>query len=573
MSMLTKVAVLFAATLFITACGGGKNSAINTPTPPITPSTPSTLKSKDASRFLTQSTFGATTKSINELVALGSYEKWVDQQVAEPISINHKTATKQLWDKACSSNDDISAEFRTNVWWDAAINNPDQLRQRIAFALSEIFVISSIGPLAHNNLAVADYYDVLNKHAFGNYRELLEEVTLHPAMGYYLSMLRNEKENTAKNIRPDENYAREVLQLFSIGVHQLNIDGSLKKENGKPIDNYDQSIIEGFAKVFTGWNFANLNRWDAYIGNGDGTQPMKAWAEYHDTLNSKKLLNGKIIAAGGTAEQDLKIALDNIFNHPNVAPFMSKQLIQRLITSNPSPEYIQRVAQVFNDNGSGIRGDFKAVVKATLLDDEARNDPSNIANFGKLREPLLRISHLRRAFKAIPVIKEGTRYGGNKCGKGKYTLYQTPFSNAIENFGQDVLQSPSVFNFFLPDYSPPGVVQNAKLVAPEFQINTENAMVSLENSIGFEIDRSGEKNINWTTLNLENEIALAAKPEKLLEHLNLLLLNGDMSVELKQLLLKHLNNDVFPNNEQGRRNKTKDAIMLIAFSPEYLIQK
>lgn len=576
MSMMIKLTIPFIAMVLLSACGGAGNTDDQNNTPIIIPNPPvepPSLTPEGAARFLTQSTFGPTIEAIDSLVALGTYEKWIDQQFAEPISTNHKIATQDLWTKACASNNDISAEFRTNVWWDAAINNPDQLRQRVAFALSEILVISSTGSLYHNNLGVADYYDVLNKHAFGNYRDLLEEVTLHPAMGIYLSMLRNEKANPAKNIRPDENYAREVLQLFSIGVYQLNLDASVKESDGKPIANYDQTVIEGFAKIFTGWNFANLDRWDGYIGNGDVTQPMQAWSEYHDSQNEKKLLNDKVIAAGGTAEQDLKAALDNIFDHPNVAPFISKQLIQRLVSSNPTPAYIQRVAQVFNDNGSGVKGDLKAVVKAILLDNEARTGHKNIANFGKLREPLLRISHLRRAFNVIPVTKEGSRYGGVLCGNGTYTLYQTPFGDSQEIFGQDVLQSPSVFNFFLPDYSPPGEIQDAKLVAPEFQINTENTMVSLENSIGFEIDRSGQEGITWTTLNFDHEIALANDSEKLLDHLNLILLNGEMSAELRQLLLKHLNNDVFSEDEQGRTDKTKDVIMLIAFSPDYLIQK
>lgn len=526
-----------------------------------------------AARFLTQSTFGPTLAEINHLTSLSSYEDWINQQFAEPISVIHKTALADLWFKSCPSNAEISEEFLSSEWWHSIINGTDQLRQRVAFALSEIFVVSGIGPLDHSALGLADYYDVLTQHAFGNYRDLLKEVTLHPAMGIYLSMLRNEKANPELNIRPDENYAREVLQLFSIGVHELNHDGSVKRTNGDPIPNYTQDVIEGFAKVFTGWNFANLDRWDAYIGNGDLTQSMVAWPEYHDSENDKLLLNNIVLPAGGTAEEDLDAALDNIFNHPNVAPFISKQLIQRLITSNPTPSYIQRIAQVFNNNGSGVKGDLRAVIRSILLDDEARTGHTTIANFGKLREPLLQLSHLRRALNGIPVTLEGPRYGGNDCGRGPYQLYLSPVGSSREVFGQSILLSPSVFNFFLPDYSPPGVVRGAGLVAPEFQINTENTMVGLTNYIGFEIQRSGDEEIRWATLNLSREIALASEPEQLLDHLDLLLLSGSMSAELRQLLFNHLNNDLFTNSESGDADKVKDAIMIIFASPDYLIQK
>ncbi len=544
------------------------------------------INQADAARFLTQSTFGPRLEDINDLVTMGSYEAWINDQFTQPALSTQLTALEAIWLQTCPRNGqgelrnsrselievDITGDIRTSVWWNKVLNGQDQLRQRVAFALSEILVVSSVGPLSNRSFGMTDYYDVLSKHAFGNYRDLLEEVTLHPMMGRYLSMLRNEKANSALNIRPDENYARELLQLFSIGVHELNLDGSVKQSAGIPDESYNQTIIEGFAKVFTGWNFANATSWNIYIDNGDTTRPMTPWAEYHDSVNEKQLLNEVVLPAGQSAEKDLQDALDNVFAHANVAPFISKQLIQRLVTSNPSPDYIRRVAEKFNNNGEGIRGDLKAVVKAILLDDEARTGHLNIPNFGKLREPLLRLSHLRRAFGVQPVAHEGPRWGGESCGRGIYYLYTMPIDSARRWFGQNIMQSPSVFNFFLPSYSPPGAVHNAGLVAPEFQIATENTMVHLANEIGYEIQQSDTVS-DWTIIETNLETALANDSNQLLDHLDLLLLNGAMSTELRQLLLSHLQSGAFPDSEAGRKAQARDAIMLIVTSPDYLIQK
>lgn len=544
------------------------------------------ISQADAARFLTQSTFGPTLESIDGLVARGSYESWIDDQFELPDSGKQLAGLEAMWLQTCPSNGqgglrnsrsevidiDIDGSIRSSIWWNSVLNGPDQLRQRVAFALSEILVVSSVGPLFNRAFGMADYYDVLSQHALGNYRNLLEDVTLHPMMGRYLSMLRNEKANPELNIRPDENYAREVLQLFSIGVHKLNIDGSIRNTAGILDPAYDQRVIEGFAKVFTGWNFANATSWDIYIDDGDTTRPMIPWPDYHDSVSEKRLLNGIFLPAGQSAEKDLQDALDNIFAHGNVGPFISKQLIQRLVTSNPSPTYIQRVAEKFNDNGEGVRGDLKAVVKAILLDDEARIGHLTTPHFGKLREPLLRLSHLRRAFGVQPVAHQGPRWGGDTCGRGVYYLYSMPVDNARRWFGQDIMQSPSVFNFFLPSYSPPGVVHNAGLVAPEFQIATENTLVHLANEIGSEIQNSDTVS-DWTNIKTNRETALANNLNFLLDHLNLLLLNGDMSMSLRQLLLAHLQSDTFPDSETGRKAQARDAIMLIVTSPDYLIQK
>lgn len=538
------------------------------------------LSQQQAARFLTQATFGPTQADIDHLMALGSLDAWLNEQFSEPVTLQ-LPAMRSLAIKMCDL-DAASAQpirggselARAQVWWETAVKGNDQLRQRIALALSEILVVSAKGVLRFSQYGLADYYDVLANNAFGNFRDLLEQVTLHPMMGRYLSMLRNEKANAELNFHPDENYAREIMQLFTIGVHELNIDGTLVLDaRGKPIPTYGQQEIEEFAKVYTGWDFANSSAWrDQYIGNGDTIHPMKAWEAFHDT-SEKHLLNGFVIAAGGTAKQDLDKTLDHLFNHPNVGPFISKQLIQRLVTSNPSPAYVARVASVFNNNGENTRGDLKAVIKAILLDQEARNGYQTMPQtFGKLREPMLRITHLWRAFPAIPVVKQGSFYGGNSCGQGNYDYYKLPFNGGLAQFettlGQTVLRSPTVFNFFLPDFSPVGVVHDQNLVAPEFQIATENTHVNTFNAIIFMI-RGDQR---YTSIDITQELPLADSPEQLVDHLNLILLNNLMSPSLRQILLTHLG-QTFPQGDEGKKAKVKDAIKLIVSSPEYLIQQ
>ncbi len=538
------------------------------------------LSKQQAARFLTQATFGPTQEDIDYLVSLGNFEAWLNEQFSEPATLQ-LPAMQSLAIKMCDLSTTSAPPItggselaRSQVWWETAVNGKDQLRQRVALALSEILVVSARGVLQFSNYGLANYYDVLINNAFGNYRELLEQVTLHPIMGRYLSMLRNEKANSQLNFHPDENYARELMQLFTIGVHELNNDGTLiLDDNGQPIPTYGQKDIEEFAKVYTGWDFANSAAWrDLYIGNGDTTHPMKAWEAFHDS-SEKHLLNGFVIPAGGTAQQDLDQTLDHLFNHPNVGPFISKQLIQRLVTSNPSPAYVARVANVFNNNGANERGDLKAVIKAILLDQEARNGyQTNPQTFGKLREPMLRITHLWRAFPVIPVVKQGSFYGGNTCEQGNYDYYKLPFTGGLDHLeatlGQTVLRSPTVFNFFLPDYSPPGILHDQNLVAPEFQIVTENTHINTLNAINFMIH--GDE--RYTSIDISQQLSLANTSEQLVDHLNLLLLNNRMSSRLRQILLSHLA-QIFPEGEEGQKAKVKDTIKLIVSSPEYLIQQ
>ncbi len=559
------------------------------------------ISQADAARFLNQATFGATLNDINALTS-SNYETWLNQQFNLPAPAFFVDELADKWLNTCRRDGDndtdplytsidqfvdtwVPEELSSAAWWNAILNKEDQLRQRVAFALSEILVVSGRGPLSDSDFGLADYYDLLYTNAFGNYRDLLEKVTLHPIMGRYLSMVQNEKANPAENIRPDENYAREILQLFSIGVHELNLDGTLK--NGQPTPTYDQDVIEGFARIFTGWNFSNTfpndpNQawtWNLGIDGGDTRTPMIPWEIYHDSANEKQLLplNGAptILPGGGTARTDLTAALDNIFSHPNIAPFISKQLIQRLVTSNPTPAYVSRVAQKFNNNGAGVKGDLQAVVKAILLDDEARNGHATVPHFGKLREPLLRLSHLRRVFGTEAITSSGTFWQDEECGQGSYSFYPMPIGSTLSALGQELLESPSVFNFFRPNYSPMGGLRDAALVAPEFQIVTENTMTQLSNEIMKEIVGRDWDSYpdNYITVDTTREIALASNVDTLLNHLDLLLLNGDMSADLRTLVGNHLNNAPFYNNDNKQVYQARDAILLILHSPDYLIQK
>ncbi len=530
----------------------------------------------ESARFLTQATFGPTSASIAHLQSLPSFNAWLDEQFAMPASPSQEAYVRARCpdvedDGACGQ--DTWVPSRHDQWWSNIIEGQDQLRQRVAFALSQIFVVSGKAPaLSNTQFGLASYYDMLVQQAFGNYRTLLEKVTLHPVMGIYLSMVRNQKADPANNIRPDENYAREVLQLFSIGLHELNLDGSLKLDgSGQPIPTYDQNTIKEFARVFTGWNYAGIN-WDDWYGDADRTQPMTAVQQYHDT-GEKHLLGGAILPAGNTAEQDMSAALDNIFNHPNVGPFISKQLIQRLVTSNPTPAYVARVASVFNNNGSGVRGDLKAVVRAILLDQEARSGPAALPNtFGKLREPLLRISHLYRAFHAQK--RDGGEWN-EYPGTWVYRFSGISTYHMEGATGEGMLRSPSVFNFYLPDHSPSGEIRRAGLVAPEFQIVNENTVAAVINAMNNSI--YADPDASWTSpLDLSAEQAMVDSPDTILDHLNLLVFNGQMPAGLRQILRDHLLNTNRwwgDTPEEERRNKTRDLISLSFMSPDYQIQQ
>ena len=434
--------------LGVAGCSSGSGNGGGGPPPP--PPPPPPITKAEAYQFLNQATFGATEAEEQQVIDM-RYEGWIDDQLQKPASLQLPHIQSLPLPQFMGQ---LQAD-RVDIWFRNALHGEDQLRQRVAFALSEIMVVSQLGVLNNQPYSLASYYDMLAQNAFGNYRDLIEDVTLHPAMGVYLSMLGNEKPDQVNNIRPDENYARELMQLFSIGLVELGIDGTVRTNGqGQPIPTYDQSIIEGFAHVYTGWTYAGSPVFrGARATLTNQVIPMQLWQNFHDT-GSKTLLNGFVVPAGQNGSQDLAMALDNIFNHPNIGPFMATRLIERLTTSNPSPQYVERVARVFNDNGQGVRGDLGAVVKAILLDPEARSNPNSDTD-GKIKEPLLRLTQL---FKAYNATSQSGRY---------------PLGFAYIVFGQGPLQASHVFNFFSPFYAPPGEIQNSGLVAPELEIATE----------------------------------------------------------------------------------------------------
>jgi uncharacterized protein (DUF1800 family) len=554
--------LFLAATLLtvVAGCGGGGGGESTPPTPPPIAAPPVTKA--EAFRFLNQATFGATEAEAQRLIGLGdssnAYARWIDEQIAATASLQLPTVLEAYnAPTRPANNPGIVHNDRVEIWLRNAVRSPDQLRQRVAFALSEIMVVSQASSLQGLPLSTTDYYDMLARNAFGDFRRLLEEVTLHPAMGVYLSMLGNQKPDAARNIRPDENYARELMQLFSIGLLELNPDGSSKRDaQNQPIPTYNQAIIEGFANVFTGWKWAwtltgtpNFNAVRANAQNQ--VMPMQAYAEQHST-GSKLLLSNVTLPAGQTPQKDLADALDNIFAHPNIAPFICKQLIQRLVTSNPSAAYIARISARFENDGNGRRGNLGAVVKAILLDQEARNASAN-ATAGKLKEPLLRLTQLWRAYDA-------------RAANGKY-IFQP-----ANVFGQGPQQAPSVFNFFSPFYAPPGEIANQNLVAPEAQIATEFLNTSVTNYLYAQVfnRNSFAAGLTETQIFIDTsaEQALIADSEALVNKIAGKLLGGEISAtlkaEAKALLERRAATDNF---------RVSEALYLIVTSPEYALQR
>ena len=511
----------------------------------------------DAARFLNQATFGASEKSIAEFRTFPSKEAWIDAQMALPVSL---TLPYVLEVGRGSRTTD-----RHEPWWNNALNEPDQLRQRTAFALSQLFVISDIDrALSTQQFGVSDYYDMLSQNAFSNYRTLLEKVALHPAMGVYLSMVRNEKANPERNIRPDENFAREVLQLFSIGLYELDNGGQIINPSN-PTPTYTQKTIEEFARVFTGWEYPNTRYWgDTNLGfGGHFSGRMVPFEEYHDT-GTKTLLNGAVVPAGLSTEQDMQAALDNIFQHRNVGPFISKQLIQRLVTSNPSPGYVSRVASVFNDNGTGERGNLGSVVKAILLDDEAQRGIAANPEFGKIREPNIKWAHYWRALEAYP-------------GPESNGIYRTA-DFSLEGFelmgGQAVMKSKSVFNFFSPDTT---LTPGSPLLAPEMQNMTEAFIAATHINYHHHVYRFHNRadltddNPLVTLTNFEALADLSANPDNLLDWYNLMFFAGTMPDNMRATLREYML--TLPNTDAGRFARVQDTLFMVVVSPALHVQR
>jgi uncharacterized protein (DUF1800 family) len=584
------------ATFALTACGGGGSS--NQTPPPSPPSNPSpNLKPTraEAARFLTQATFGPTESDIDAVVAQG-YEAWLDAQLAKAPSVVHQAQ----WDKRNvalgggpipipGSNRGADARHLPYSFWKQALSGSDQVRARVAYAWSQIFVISAIdSETGFYARGIANYLDMLNNKGLGKYRDLLEGVSLHPSMGMYLTSARNRKENTATGRVPDENYAREVLQLFSIGLVELNPDGTHKLTAGVPKDSYTPEDVTNLARVFTGWSWACpasddrcFNSATDNDGNTDTdrlVKPMRAYPQFHSS-SEKKFVSRTIPDQGDNADptRSLKLALDTLASHPNVGPFIAKQLIQRMVTSNPSPAYVGRAASAFTSSG----GDLKALVKAVLLDPEARS--TSVAaggSFGKLREPLLRATAFFRAF-------------GATSDSGDYIIGTT--DDPGTSLGQTVMRSPSVFNFYRPGFKPnSGKLGEAGLLAPEMQITHETTVAGYANTMRLWVDggagsaghdgkstKGPDVKPAYLTDANNNLIKLADQPAALVETVNQRLLYGTMPPEMKTQIVSAISKIIIPaangTNQTviatARKNRLKSAIYLTLLSPEFVVQK
>lgn len=566
-----------------------------------------------AARFLSQATFGNTYAEIQK-VANQSIEKWLDEQLAMSNSFRIETYVKNLHQSIVDSlniKNNVNTNTLTNVgvsnwhfdaaWFQGCMIAPDQLRWRVSFALSEILVTSRVSAFDGNPYALASYYDVLMDNSFGNYRSLLDKITYHPAMGFYLTFLNNHATDLGKQTYPDENYAREIMQLFSIGLYQLNLDGTEKKDNnGQLIPTYNNDDIANLAKVFTGlswgdgtylginakdiWSYTKRMKFYGIDSSDAKKNPWKTSPRIVDghERGTKTFLGSSVDpSASRTAmqgEADIQDALNIIFNHPNVGPFVSRRLIQRLISSNPSPAFIQRIATVFNNNGSGVRGDLKSVIRAILLDPEARNCcGDNTDTFGKLREPFVRYMNLIKGLNL-------TATGG---------IFRNAMARVYDQTAQRPLSSPSVFNFYSPDYIPNGPLKDAGKVGPEFQLLSSQTLTGYFNALNDwlvnddPIDYYGLFTGETYKPNQDPKFNTVAdyvltrndKLPQLLDKYNLILANGRLSTESLNTISQAIKGMPYSEDANGIPNtneayrRVRLAIFLIMTSPEYLINK
>jgi Protein of unknown function (DUF1800) len=502
----------------------------------------------DAVRFLEQSTFGPTTPLIAQVRNVG-FDAFLEEQFNTPASsyptlpLFPTTPPTDCPTGSICRRDNYSMYLLQNRFFTNALYGPDQLRQRVAFALHQIIVVSGVDITQPSWMA--PYLQTLDRNAFGNFRQLLYEITLNPAMGNYLDMANNTRTN------PNENYAREILQLFSIGTVRLNQDGTLQlDELGQPIPTYDQNTVNNFARVFTGWRLAP----PPVAGTPNYIDPMQPNQTQHDTA-AKTLLRGVTLPAGQTAVQDLNDALDNIFTDPNVAPFISKQLIQHLVTSNPSPAYVQRISSVFNDNGAGVRGDLRAVVRAILLDSEARGDLKTDPRYGHLKHPAQLIANLLRAFTARSADGTTTSDG-----------YLNP--QAV-NMGMDLFRPPSVFSYFSPAFVVP---RTQGVRGPEFGIlstSTTLRRANFVNTLVFSSIPVGTNSPNGTSLDFSAIQPLAGNPAQLVDALNTLMMHGSMSPDMRSSIISAVST-VSSTNPLKR---ARTAVYLVATSSQYQVER
>jgi uncharacterized protein (DUF1800 family) len=543
----------------LAACGGGGGSSA----PPTSSPPPASVSQADATRFLEQSSFGATADEISAVQSQG-FKAYLNAQFSKPKTgytgfnyVPHTAAPDCSNDPAAPggaasicARDNYSAFQVQRQFFENALTAPDQLRQRVAFALSQIMVISSSD--VYEAYGLAAYQNLLLDDAFVNFRQLLNDVTLSPGMGRYLDMVNNDKANAAQGTSPNENYARELMQLFAIGIYQLNDDGTVQKDgSGNPVATYDQSVVQGYAALFTGWTYAPLSgaalKFNAPVNY---SAPMVLIDAHHDS-GAKKLLNGLTVPAGQSGTADLSAGLDAIFNHPNVAPFIASRLIQHLVTSNPSPAYVARIAAVFNNDGSNVRGNLQAVVQAILLDSEARGDAKTDAAYGHLREPALFLTSFLRAV------------GGQSDG-----VYLRSQSAAM---GQNVFSSGSVFNFYPPDYVIPSMLD----LGPEFAIQgtaTALARANFINQIVYGGGATPDTTVTGstgTTLDLTSWIAAAGDADGLVSAFDARLTHGTLGTVDHQTIAVAVN--AYDPTETTSRAQM--AAYLFGASPQFQVER
>lgn len=596
----TAVIALCLGGMSLTACGGGSSaspaSAGTPPPPPQLPPPPPPPPTSvffatemSTAQFLTRATFGPTAAEIDEWSGQDASD-WFKEELTKPVSLTMPIIQEYQADLNEININEINTATPSFAFWRNAIEGDDQLRQRMAFALSHIFVISSNASDQLRNFpeGIGLHADILANNAFGNYRELLEEITYSPGMGHFLTYMGNQKGDPSTGRVPDENYARELLQLFTIGVVELNQDGTEKRgEDGQPIEIYDNSDITGLARVFTGLIAGNDGREfrrDGYLG------PMEINENRHSDLEKSFL--GSTIPADTDVATSIDMALDTIMAHENVAPFVSRQLIQRLVTSHPDPSYVERVANVFDAGqynlpdgtviGDGRKGDLSATVAAILFDSSIEGERDFSASFGKIREPLLRFSHWARSFEVSNVTPE--------------TQFQLIYSGNPDLLGQQPHGAPSVFNFFRPGYVAPGTETGEQgLTVPELQITNASSITNYANFMAyyiFEFNRSaqaedlenfyedagynGDASAVTTSFlpDYSDEISLADNADALLDHLGDVLTNGQLSPETKASIITILETLPYIEGDNERADqRVRLAIFAVMTSGDYLVQR
>ncbi len=553
-----------AAALTIAACSdsGSGAPASSAPPPPVS-SAPVTDQA--ASKFLNQASFGATTSDIDDVQALG-YEGWILNEFSKP-----QESLLQAVLLVEASGADAGRDELTETFWTRAIVGDDQLRQRVGYALSQILVVSySDGAIEDRPVAMANYMDIMSAGAFGNFRQTLENITYSPAMAIWLTYLQNQRADADREVVPDENYAREIMQLFTIGTLELQPNGELQLDgSSNPIETYDNVDVTELAKVFTGLSWAET---DNFFQRPDNIRseylPLIMYDDQHSE-ESKSFL-GTTIPANTPGDQSISLALDALFNHPNTPPFISKQLIQRLVTSNPSPAYVNRVADAFRTGrftmpsgavaGGGGRGDMRAVVAAVLLDAEAR-DPSfsSDPNYGKLREPVIRFTHWARAF------------GVTSTDVDNEELVRD--TRAPNRLNQQAYRSPSVFNFYRPGYVAPGTESAATgLVAPELQITTAASVTGYANFMEeFIFNEEGRTDF---APDYTQEIALAGDPAALVDRLDMLLTSGQLSADTRSRIEQAVTSISSGDGPFSRDElRVRVAVLFIMNSSDYIVAR